>query len=151
MKNRRFHENLKNFLIELGEKEGFKAFSGDSECLDVRLKRSRVEYKPDVIWRYGASCYVFEIAFTEDWRAVIGEFALAWLKDCSKFLVFRLVDNEDEKDSEYDLLNNLFSILGKKFENVTWYFWIFTKAETRSFEKAKRAIRKQLKEWRLIS
>ena len=111
MKKKQFHEELKAFLIELGEKEGCKSYSGDSECLDVRIKKKRIEYKPDVIWNTGKSCYVFEFAFTEDWRAVIGEFALAWLKGCSRFFVFRLVHTEEEQNSEYDLLNNLFGIL----------------------------------------
>lgn len=151
LKKKQFHEELKNFLIELGEKEGYKSFSGDSECLDVRIKKKRIEYKPDVIWQTGKSCYVFEFAFTEDWRAVIGEFALASFKNCSRFFVFRLVRTEEEQDSEYDLLNNLFGILGKKFENTKWYFWIFTKESERNFEKTKKEIKKELKKWNFIS
>lgn len=151
LKKKQFHEELKNFLIELGEKEGYNSFSGDSECLDVRIKKKRIEYKPDVIWNTGKSCYVFEFAFAEDWRAVIGEFALTWLRECSRFFVFRLVKNEEEQDAEYDLLNNLFGILGKEFGKIRWFFWVFTKRDEKEIEKAKKKIRKQLKKWEFIS
>jgi len=151
MRKKQLHEELKSFLIELGEKEGYKSFSGDSECLDVRIKKERIEYKPDVIWKTDKSCYVFESAFTEDWRAVIGEFALAWLKDCSRFLVFRFVKDQEELDSEYDLLNNLFGILGKKFEKIRWFFWILTKENEKDFEKTKKEIKNQLRKWNFIS
>jgi hypothetical protein len=151
MRKKQFHEELKSFLIDLGKKEGFKSYSGDSECLDVRIKRKRIEYKPDVIWSTGKSSYVFELAFTEDWRAIIGEFALAWLKGCSRFFVFRLVDNEEQQDSEYDLLNNLFGILWKKFTKTRWYFWVLTKKDKRNIEKTKKEIRKDLKKWKFIS
>lgn len=154
MRKKQFHEELKTFLIELGEKEGYKSYSGDSECLDVRIKRKRIEYKPDVVWNTGKSCYVFEFAFTEDWRAVIGEFALAWLKGCSRFFVFRLVDTEEEQDSEYDLLNNLFGILWKEFKRIKktrWFFWVLTKKDKRDIERTKKNIRKELKKWKFIS
>ena len=39
--------------------------------------------------------YVFEIAFTEDWRAILG--------------VFTVVEIEDKVNIEYDLLSNLLS------------------------------------------
>jgi hypothetical protein len=154
MTKKQFHKELKAFLIELGEKEGYKSYSGDSECLDVRIKKKCVPYKPDVIWNTGKSCYVFELAFTEDWRAVIGEFALAWLKGCSRFFVFRLVNTEEEKDSQYELLNNLFGILWKGLEEISktkWYFWVFTKKDARDIDKTKRAIRTQLKKWKFIA
>jgi len=154
MRKKQFHEEMKSFLIEIGEKEGYKAFSGDSECLDIRIKKKRIEYKPDVVWNTGKSCYVFEFAFTEDWRAVIGEFALAWLKGCSRFFVFRLVDTEEEQDSEYDLLNNLFGILWKGFKRIKktrWFFWVLTKKDERDIERTKKNIRKELKKWKFIS
>ena len=59
MGRRSFHETLKNFLIELGKEGGYRAYSGDSEPLDVRIKQSRVEYKPDVIWKKGEEAVTF--------------------------------------------------------------------------------------------
>ena len=151
MRKKQFHEELKAFLIELGEKEGYKSYSGDSECLDVRIKRKRIEYKPDVVWNTGKSCYAFEFAFTEDWRAVIGEFALARLKGCSRFFVFRLVDTEEEQDSEYELLNNLFGILWKELKKTRWFFWVLTKKNEKDIERTKGEIRRELKKWKFIS
>jgi hypothetical protein len=150
MGKKRFHEELKNFLIELGDKEGYKSFSGDSECLDVRLKKKRIEYKPDIVWQTGKAYYVFELAFTEDWRAVIGEYALAWLKECSRFFVFRFVKGQEELDSEYELFNNLFGILGNKFEKTKWFFWILTEEDEQDFEKTKKTIKKELRRWNFI-
>lgn len=42
---------LRIFLIGLGQSEGYKAYSGDSEPLDVRIKQRHIEYKPNVIWK----------------------------------------------------------------------------------------------------
>lgn len=151
MRKKKLHEELKNFLVELGKKKGYRSFSGDSECLDIRIKKKRIEYKPDVIWKTNNSYYIFEFAFTEDWRAVIGEFILAWLKeDCSKFFVFRFVKSQEELDSEYYLLNNLFVILGKTFKKIGWNFYILTKEDEKNFEKTKKKIRKELRECNYI-
>jgi len=145
----RFHEELKNFLIEYGEKKGYKSYSGDSEPLDIRLRQKHIEYKPDVIWKRKESYYIFEIAFTENWRAIIGEFILASLKEGSRFFIFRLVKTEEEVGSAYDFLNNLFSILGEK-NDLNWYFWIFTEQDAKNFGRAKVKIRKQLREWKFV-
>jgi hypothetical protein len=75
---------------------------------------------------------------------------MAWLKGCSRFFVFRLVNTEDEQDSEYDLLNNLFGILGKKFEKIRWFFWVMTKKEERDLEKTKKEIRAELEKWKFV-
>lgn len=146
-----FHEQLKSFLIELGEKEGYKSYSGDSEPLDIRLKQKRIEYKPDVIWKYKGKIYVFEIAFTEDWRAVIGEFVSACLKGCSQFFIFRSVETENDLDYEYDLLNNLLSIIGEKFKETYWAFRILTRKELKNFEATKKSIKRDLRKWNLVS
>jgi len=95
LKEKRLHDDLKSFLVEVGKREGYTSFSGDSECLDIRLKKRHTEYKPDVIWKSKTSCQVFEFAFTEDWRAIVGEFTLAWLAGCSSLTVFRLADSKE--------------------------------------------------------
>jgi len=145
-----FHEELKSFLIELGQKEGYKSYSGDSEPLDIRLKQKRIEYKPDVIWRRREAYYIFEIAFTEDWRAIIGEYILTALKESARFFIFRFVGSAEEVDSEHDFLDNLLSILGKKFERTIWYFWIFTKEDAKNFDRTKITIRKWLRKYKFI-
>jgi hypothetical protein len=150
MNKKGFHSQLKSFLIELGEKEGYKSYSGDSEPLDIRLRRKRIEYKPDVIWKYRREIYVFEIGFTEDWRAIIGEFTSACLKECSEFFIFRVVESESDIDKEYDLLNNLLSIIWERFKETYWGFRIFTKKDLKDFETAKNLIKRDLRKLNLI-
>lgn len=144
------HNQIKSFLIELGKEEGYKSYSGDSEPLDIRLRRKRIEYKPDVIWKYKEKIYVFEIAFTEDWRAIIGEFMSACLKGCSQFFIFRFVESVSDIDNEYDLLNNLLSIICEKFKETYWGFRILTKRDFKNFEKAKNSIKRDLRKLSLI-
>lgn len=134
LKEIKLHDDLKNFLLEVGKKEGYKSFSGDSECLDIRLKKRHTEYKPDVVWKSKTSCHVFEFAFTEDWRAIVGEFTLAWLAGCSSFSVFRLVKIQEsdsasvkvvtmptKKETREPLYRSLFGILGEKY-SMKWYY-----------------------------
>lgn len=149
--NTRVHEKLKYFLIELGESKGYKSYSGDSQPLDIRLKQKHIEYQPDVVWKTKrGKRFVFEIAFTEDWRAVAGEFVLSSLAECSKFLVFRYVNDKDKIDSEIEKLYDLLSILGEHFKETTWYYWILTKDNIKNFEKLKKDIKRELKKWGFI-
>jgi hypothetical protein len=129
VKEQKLHSKLKSFFIEVGTKEGYISFSGDSECLDVRFKKQHIEYKPDVIWKSNTSCHVFEFAFTEDWRAIVGEFTLAWLAGCSSFTVFRLLPVGSETvesqrgnwekvivpENELRFYKNIFNLLSGKF------------------------------------
>ena len=131
LRERRLHDELKVFLVEVGKKEGYTSFSGDSECLDIRLKKRHSEYKPDVIWKSKTSCQVFEFAFTEDWRAIAGEFTSAWLAGCSSFTVFRLayakeygseapklIVMPDDKETRDNFFRNLLGVLGERFVTV---------------------------------
>ena len=152
MSGKSLHEKIKNLLIELGQGEGYRAYSGDSEPLDIRIKQKHIEYKPDVIWKTKKGRhYIFEIAFTEDWRAVTGEYTLSWISNSSRYFVFRLVEGEEELDFEYDLLSNLLGILSERFKKTSWYFWIITKDEAKDFDMLSRKIKKQLKEWKFIT
>ena len=128
MREKRLHDKLKTFLIAVGAKEGYKSFSGDSECLDIRLKRKHIEYQPDVIWKNRTSCHIFEFAFTEDWRAIAGEFTLAWLAGCSSFTIFRLAEGIEGPggvafpETERRFFRNLLGVLGEKL-GIKWHFF----------------------------
>ena len=136
----------------MGESKGYKSYSGDSEPLDIRLRQKHIEYQPDVVWKNKRGRrFVFEIAFTDDWRAVAGEFVLSSLADCSKFLVFRYVSDEDKVDSEIERLDDLLNILGEHFKKTTWYYWILTREDIRNFEKLKKEIKRELKKWGFIT
>jgi hypothetical protein len=165
LSEKRLHEKLKSFLIEVGQKEGYKSFSGDSECLDIRLKKKRIEYKPDVIWKSKTSCHVFEIAFTEDWRAIVGEFTLAWLAMCSTFIVFALTPCELTKTGERNgipsymavflekqpYVYNLFGFLGSKFGMKWHYIPVISKTARKADVTDIRTYLFDLKEWNLIT
>lgn len=146
-------------LIDIGSKAGYASFSGDSECLDIRLKRKHIEYKPDVIWKSRNSCHVFEIAFTEDWRAIVGEYTLAWLAGCSTFIVFRLeefYENEsagvaDMRQKESKYFKRVFRLLKGKF-GMKWLFYSI------SFSKIRKPTLPDylfmvdtIKEWKLMN
>lgn len=162
MREKRLHEKLKKMLIDIGSKAGYKSFSGDSECLDIRLKRKHIEYKPDVIWKSKTSCHVFEIAFTEDWRAIVGEYILAWLAGCSTFILFRL-EEIDESESESGVIVRTLWLKESKFlESVLGFLkskfsmkWILY---TISFSKIRKPdlpnywhMLYTIKEWKLIN
>ena len=142
-----FRDELKNFLIELGTKSGYKSYSGESEGLEVRVRKKCVQYRPDVIWSKGKTCYVFEIVFNEDWPAVLGKFTLAGQMGCSRFFVFRLSGSDDKSDEECDFLENLFGIFGKKYEKTDWHYWVFTRKETKDLKAAKKELTSSLRKW----
>lgn len=149
MKKSQFHEALKNFLIDIGDREGFKSSSGDSDFLEFRSRGKRVEYRPDVLWR-GESCYAFELAFTEELIDVIGQYAHASLGGCSRFFVFRLAQTEEEKKSERERLKNIFETRCKKYGVTVWYIWVLTEDQTEDIERTKKEVRRELKRLKFI-
>ncbi len=68
------HTTLKKYLVNLGknvkDSKGEPYYdvccSGDSEPLDIRVKKKHLEYFPDVIWKRKGKYYLIELAFTED-------------------------------------------------------------------------------------
>jgi len=114
---KRVHDKVKTWLIDLGEKNYDRAWSGDDQLLDVRIKKGHTEYRPDVIWEYDGKKVIFEIAFAEDWRAILGESLLCALSgNCVRmYIIKRMWEDEDEefyKNLEL-LVNGLF-----KKENI---------------------------------
>jgi hypothetical protein len=90
------HTSVKEVLMELGdETEYYTVKSGDSEPLDIRLGKRHITYRPDVYFITSqGKILIFEIAFTEDERAIVGEDCLASLvPNAVKFFI--LFDNED--------------------------------------------------------
>ena len=150
LSRKQLHNRLKHWLIELGKEAGYESFSGDSEPIDIRVKRSRIEYKPDVVWNRRGKFYFLELAFTEDWRSVIGEFILASLKRNSRgFFVIRISFDDETRESDYDLFHNLFKILSRK-EKMRWAFYLFTKHEITDFDYVKRKLKEALKEYKWL-
>ena len=88
------HDSLKQWLVELGERAEdakgnakYEAYSGDSEPIDIRYGKKHIEYNPDVVWNNKGKLYIMEVAFSENWRSIVGEIALASMIKHSKLLL----------------------------------------------------------------
>jgi hypothetical protein len=133
------HTELKQWLLELGEKSGYEAYSGDSEPIDIRIKKKHIEYFPDVIWNWKGGLYITEIAFSEDWRAIVGEFFLAsMIKNIKGFFMITVGDS----GFTYDL----FHIIDKKMGFGKWISYTFDNSDLRNLEKMKANIKSWLKQ-----
>jgi len=122
------HDEIKQWLIDLGksvkDKKGnpyySEVWSGDSKSLDIRIRKKHAEYNPDVIWKHRGEKCIFEIAFTEDWRAIAGEICLAsMVEDCTKIFIITYVPgslvsgSEDIYESRW---GNFISMVGEKVD-----------------------------------
>ena len=133
------HQRLKTWLIGLGQKAGYESYSGDSEPIDIRVKRKHIGYQPDVIWNWKGDLYIVELAFSEDWRAIVGEFLLvSMIKNCKDFLMVTVGDPEFTGD--------LFKIVGKKLDFRRWCSYTFEESDLEHVDEMKREIRSYLKE-----
>jgi len=118
-----FHNDLRDILIEFGEKALDKnnktyfsrSYSGDSEPLDLRRGRKSTEWNPDIIWIRKGKTFITEIALSENWRSIVGEFTLAKILDAWGILFI--------SDFDYEYLTDLLSILGKSLNYNKWYFY----------------------------
>lgn len=79
------HSKLKSILLDKdwAAKWGYTCYSGDRKPFYLS---SKCVYRPDVVWisKRGVR-YVVEIPMTEDVRAVVGEFFLAYRMEASHF------------------------------------------------------------------
>lgn len=144
------HEILKRYLLDLGRevkdsrgKPYYEVYSGDSEPIDIRLRRRHIEYLPDVVWERRGKPLIIEIALTEEWRSIVGELTLAHLtKNCTGILIITA-----NWDSDY--LSNLVSLVGDKL-GITWYWMNLEQEDLDDIERAKKTIRSSLKKWEWI-
>ena len=141
---------MKKFLIELGksarDSKGnpyYEVYSGDSEPLDIRLKKRRFEYPADVIWKRRGKYVIIELAFNEDWRSIVGEITLAYLtRDCSRFILVT-------SGWDSDLLSNIIGLVGDAL-GQEWSWINLNPSDLDDIEKAKKAIKSALKKWNWI-
>lgn len=119
-----FHDELKKLLVESGAnatssngKPYFsRSYSGDSEPIDVRRGRKSVEYAPDVIWERVGKKFIIEIALNENWRSIVGEFALASVVNCWGILFVT--------DFSQDFFDSLIQVLEKGLRFRRWYYYL---------------------------
>lgn len=133
------HEELKHWLLDLGRKKGYDSCSGDSEPIDIRIKRKHIEYNPDVIWTWKGGLYITEIAFSEDWRAIVGEFLLvSMIKNCKGFLMITIGDP--------DFTSDVFHLVDKKLDLPDWISYTFEESALNNVQKMKKDLRSWLRE-----
>jgi hypothetical protein len=145
----RLHNPLKQWLVELGEQTKdsrgnprYEAYSGDSQPIDIRYGKKHVEYKPDVVWNHRGQLHIIELAFSENWRSIVGEIALAsMVKHCKLFLVTQGFPHEF-------VLDNLVPMFAKKFD--LWYTVYNYEDEIDDLDSVEKDIRKHLKDLRWI-
>jgi len=147
----RLHEQLKNWLIDLGksvkDKRGAdyysKVWTGDSESLTIQLGNWRDSYSPDVVWKRKDQKCVFEISFTEDWRAVAGEIFLASMVEyCVK--VFVIDSLPEGKEPTYEnRWKKYVSMLGEK-AGLRFGAELILFPENNKIDEIKRLIRERL-------
>lgn len=137
------HNSLKQWLVELGKQAKdargnpkYEAYSGDSKPIDVRYGKKHVEYNPDVVFNRRGRLYIIELAFSENWRSIVGEIALAsMIKDCKFFLITQGFPKE--------FIDNLIPMFGKKL-GVHWMYYNYE--ETSDLGSMKKDTRRWLKE-----
>jgi hypothetical protein len=155
------HDELKQWLIDLGKGVMDKkdnqyyseVWSGDSKSLDIRIRKKHTEYNPDVIWKYRGGKCIFEIAFTEDWRAIAGEICLAsMVEDCTKVYILTYIPRGlvSGGDSNYEnRWTNFVSMVGEKV-GLKWgasaLFIPFDVYDKNKINEAKTLILSKLKE-----
>ena len=75
------HDRIRDWLVVLGEKNGYEAWTPDkkNEVEVSKIRNVKVDYRPDVVWRSKRTRekVFFELVFQEDFRQVIGEMFLA--------------------------------------------------------------------------
>lgn len=103
------------------------------------MKRKHVEYRPDVVWNYKGRSYIIELAFSEDWRAIVGEFLLVSLiKNCREFFMVTIGDP--------DFTGDLFKIVERKLKFHRWISYTFEEADLNSIRNMKKEIESYLEE-----
>ena len=121
----------------------YKSYSGDQQPFDIRIRKNRIDFQPDVIWERGGETCVFELAFEEDWRAIVGEITLAGLSGKID-KIFIITDYEDLK------ISRVVKMLDNEYKKLKWLkHGADHIVVAGNITDAKRAIKKVLvkKEW----
>jgi hypothetical protein len=137
------HNSLKQWLVELGKQAKdsrgnpkYEAYSGDSQAVDIRYGKKHVEYNPDVVWNRKGKLHIIDLAFSDNWRSIVGEIALvSMIKNSKLFVITQGFPNE--------FIDNLVPMFGKKLD-VHWMYYNYEELD--DLETMKKDIRKWLKD-----
>jgi hypothetical protein len=115
----------------------------------------RVEYAPDVIWERnvrGGPLWLFEVAFQEDWRAVVGEVTLAALHGRCKGIGILTLDWDQTwkvKPSARDCVEMMNRRLYEDYNTWAGVIHLSSK-ELKQLSNVKRRVTRELKKWYLV-
>ena len=81
MPRKSVHNEIRDWLVELGKNNGYDAWTTDKKD-NVEISKIRnvmIHYRPDVVWKHRRTRekVFFELIFQEDFRQVVGEMFLA--------------------------------------------------------------------------
>ena len=143
-----FHNQLRDILVDKG-KNAFDAkgnpyfkrsYSGDSEPIDIRRGFSSTEWNPDVIWVRKSKKFIIEIALSENWRSIVGEFTLAKLLDAWGILFIT--------DFDEDYFSDLLKILENGLNYNKYSFYLLDEEELEDVNATSNQIIKWLRKWK---
>ena len=145
----RIHDDLKNWLVERiaktvdgrGNPYYTRVYSGDQEPVDVRSGKSHFYFQPDVVLERHGKKWFIEIALSEDWRSIIGEFVIANLVSGFRNILFVTTGWDGE------FMSNALKVLRSKYELGKWTYIILDEKETKSLPKAKKAVENCLEKY----
>lgn len=143
------HEPLKNWIIEKGKAKVdgngnpyySEVYTADSQPLDIRRGKKQFTYQPDVVLVRKGRTRVLEIAQTENWRAWVGELALA--KSVPGFWGVCLILFEEEEE----FVGSVFHVMEKVLDLDWWGYLILDEKETTDLKTAQKKVGSSLEEW----
>lgn len=146
----KLHGILKEYIMELGQKvknsKGqpyYRVYSGDSEPIFIAYGKKYLKYPPDVVYERKGRYSIIEIAFSEDWRSVVGEITLASFVKGLDCLLILTKEWEDEDIRNISLVADKLGVKWCRIKNLD-------KKETENIETAKSIVRDILKKLELI-
>ena len=88
--------------------------------------------------------YIIELAFTEDWRSIVGEMALSQMtKDLGGIIIVTA------KGWDSDSIGNLVSLVGDKL-GINWSWICLDKEDIEDVEEGKKTLKEYLKKFAWI-
>lgn len=94
------HDTLRDWLVTLGTEKGLDAWTPDvrNNVEFSKIRNAKIDYRPDVVWknRRTGKKIIFELAFQEDYRTVIGEVLIAsQVESFTKIYIIRPTTDEN--------------------------------------------------------
>ncbi len=99
-----------------------------------------------MIWQRKGKYNLIELAFTEDWRSIVGELALAHMTDDLGRII---VTANNENGWDPDSISNLVSLVGTKL-GIDWAWINLAQEAIDDTDKGKKVLKQYLKKYEWI-